>query len=62
MVIEPGRFTGGCSYTVDDIVGTILQIGIKLNYIQRENLTTKGEMLLSEAEKHEQDSDYINNK
>jgi hypothetical protein len=57
MDIKPECLTGEHSYTVEDIVGTILQMGIKLNYIKRENLTTKGEMLLSGAEKHESDSD-----
>jgi hypothetical protein len=46
-VVEQGR------YTVDEIVGTILQIAIKHNYIIRENLTAKGGMLVSEAEKYE---------
>jgi hypothetical protein len=44
-------------YSVEEIVGTILQIAIKHHYIKRENLTAKGEMLVSEAEELEQDSD-----
>jgi len=43
---------------VEEITGIILQIAIKQNYIKRTNLTAKGEMLVSEAEKLELDSAY----
>ena len=57
MVIESEHLVEQNTYTVEEIAGTILQIAIKLNYINRENLTAKGEMLLSDAEKHEPDGD-----
>jgi len=56
MITEPECLTEQDSYTVEEIAGTILQIAVKQNYINRENLTTKGEMLLSEAKKHEPDN------
>ena len=56
MIIEPECLTERDSYTVEEIVGTILQIAIKHNYIKREDLTTKGEKLFSEAKKHEPDN------
>jgi hypothetical protein len=56
MIIE-SELVEHNSYTTEEIVGTILQIAIKQDYIKRENLTTKGEMLLSEAEKLEPESD-----
>jgi len=57
MILESEYLVEHNSYTVEEIAGTILQIAIKLNHIKRENLTAKGEMLLSEAEKREPESD-----
>jgi hypothetical protein len=56
MIIE-SELVEHNSYSTEEIVGTILQIAIKQDYIKRENLTSKGEMLLSEAEKLEPQSD-----
>jgi len=50
MVVKSEQVIEQDSYTVEEIVGTILQIAIKHNYIKRENLTAKGEMLVSEAQ------------
>lgn len=41
------------SYTTEEITGILLLLAIKQNYIKRENLTDKGEMLVIQAEKHE---------
>ena len=57
MVIKSEQVVEQVSYSVEEIVGTILQIAIKHHYIKRENLTAKGEMLVSEAQEPEQDSD-----
>ena len=57
MSIESEHLVEHDSYTEEEMAGTILQIAIKQNYIKRENLTAKGEMLLSEAEKREPESD-----
>lgn len=57
MDVESEDLVEKDSYTVEEITGTILQIAIKQNYIKRENLTTKGESLVSEAEKHEPGED-----
>ena len=51
MVIKSGHVVEQDSYTVDEIAGAILQIAIKHKYIKRENLTARGETLVSEAEK-----------
>jgi hypothetical protein len=56
MVIKSEQVVEQVPYTVEEIVGTILQIAIKHNYIKRENLTAKGEALVSEARAHEQNS------
>ncbi len=57
MVVKSEHAVERVSYTVEEIVGTLLQIGIKHNYIKRENLTTEGEKLVSEARALEQASD-----
>ncbi len=57
MVIESEHLVEHNSYSTEEIAGTILLIAIKLNYIKRENLTAKGEMFLSEAEKYEPGDD-----
>jgi hypothetical protein len=53
MLIESGHIAAQDSYTVEEITGILLLLAIKQNYIKRENLTDKGEMLVTEAEKHE---------
>jgi len=58
MVIKSENMEEENSYSVEEITGIILQIAIKQNYIKRTNLTAKGEMLVSEAEKLELDSAY----
>ncbi len=58
MFIESEHLVAQESYTVEEMTGIILLIAIKQNYIKRENLTDKGEMLVSEAEKHESRSDW----
>lgn len=57
MVIKSEYVVEQVSYTVEEIVGTLLQIAIKHNYIKREDLTTKGEKLVSEARALERDSE-----
>jgi hypothetical protein len=57
MVIKSEHLVEPASYTVEEIVGTLLLIAIKHNYIKSENLTTKGEKLVSVARAIEQDSD-----
>ena len=55
MVIESGHLVENDSYTVEELVGTMLQIAIKQKYIDRDDLTANGKKLLSDAEKHELD-------
>ena len=52
MFIESEDLVAQESYTVEEMTGIILLIAIKQNYIKRESLTDKGEMLVSDAEKH----------
>lgn len=59
MNIEPVGLVTQNPYTAEELAGVILQIAIKLNYIDRKNLTAKGEQLLSGAEKHERDRDRV---
>lgn len=53
MDVESEHFVEQNSYTVEEIVGTILQLAIKLKYVDRDNLTAIGKRFLSEAEKFE---------
>jgi len=58
MFIESEHMRVQDSYTVEEITGTLLLLAIKQNYIKRENLTDKGEMLVTEAEKRESRDDW----
>ena len=53
MLIESGHIAAQDSYTVEEITGILLLLAIKQNFIKRENLTDKGAMLVTEAEKQE---------
>jgi hypothetical protein len=53
MFIESEHTVAQDFYTVEEITGILLLLAIKQNYIKRENLTDKGEMLVTEAEKHD---------
>jgi len=53
MFIESEHLLVQDSYTAEEITGIMLLIAIKQDYIKRENLTDKGEMLVTEAEKQE---------
>jgi hypothetical protein len=55
---KPDPVARQVSYTVDEIVGILSKIAIKQNYIKREYLTTKGEVLVSAAERQEQIDDF----
>ncbi len=44
-------------YTIEEVAVMIVQIALSSNYISRDNLTDRGEMLVSEAEKLESDSE-----
>jgi len=57
MFIGSGHVLSQDSYTAEEITGVLLLLAIKQNYIKRENLTDKGEMLVAEAEKHESTND-----
>jgi hypothetical protein len=57
MLIESGRMAAQDSYTAEEITGVLLLLAIKQNYIKRENLTVKGEMLVAEAKALEQELD-----
>ena len=58
MFIESGYLVAQDSYTVEEMTGVLLLLAIKQNYIKRENLTDKGEMLVAEAERHESTVGY----
>ena len=53
MLIESGHIEAQDSYTIEEITGILLLLAIKQNFIKRENLTDKGAMLVTEAEKQE---------
>jgi hypothetical protein len=53
MFIESEHLRVQDSYTAEEITGILLLLAIKQNYIKRENLTDKGEMLVTQAEKHD---------
>jgi hypothetical protein len=57
MLIESGHIAAQDSYTAEEITGVLLLLAIKQNYIKRENLTVKGEMLVAEAKALEQELD-----
>ncbi len=58
MDVESEHFVEQNSYTVEEIVGTILHLAIKLKYVDRDNLTAKAKILLSEAGKFEPGDDW----
>jgi hypothetical protein len=57
MFIESEHLVARDSYTVEEMTGVLLLLAIKQNYIKRENLTVKGEMLVAEAKALEQELD-----
>jgi hypothetical protein len=58
MFIETEQHVVQDSYTEEEITGILLLIAIKQNYIKRENLTDKGEMLVTKAEQRESRDGY----
>ena len=45
------------SCSAEEIAGMILQIAIKLNYIQKKDLTVRGRLLISVAEEYDVEDD-----
>ena len=44
-------------YSAEDVAVMILQTALNLNYITRDNLKPRGEMLISEIEKYESENE-----
>ena len=51
LVTETEHLAKQNFYSIEDVAVMIVQIALSSNYISRDNLTPRGEMLVSEAEK-----------
>ena len=57
LVTESEHLVKQNFYSAEDVAVMILQTALNLNYITRDNLKPRGEMLISEIEKYESENE-----
>lgn len=57
LVTESEHLVKQNFYSAEDVAVMILQTALNLNYITRDNLNPRGEMLISEIEKYETENE-----